>query len=77
MCIRDSRSTNEKFRHEIEKILDLIIPQYVDEDRLIELKASQITEEFDWTMILERLCGPTTELQPETKAISLSPTLWD
>ncbi len=71
------RSTNTKFRNEIEKILDLIIPRYVDPDRLMELRASQITESFSWTEILERLCGPPGEDRPEPKPVSYAPTLFD
>jgi len=72
------RSTNEKFRKEIEKILDLIIPQYVDPDRLIELNASEITESFDWQPILDRLCGPEPSGEPPQAApLTVTPTLWD
>lgn len=71
------RSTNERFRNDIEKILDLIIPRYVDPDRLVELRASEITETFDWAGLLERLCGPTSQEDPEPKPVSYSPTLWD
>jgi nicotinamide riboside kinase len=63
------RSTNQKFRNEIEKILDLIIPKYVDPDKLVELQASDITEGFDW--------GPLRENKPEPKTITYAPTLWD
>jgi nicotinamide riboside kinase len=71
------RSTNEKFRNQIEKILDLIIPQYVDSDRLVELKASEITEGFDWGGLLERLCGPLGDDKPEPRPVTYAPTLWD
>ncbi len=71
------RSTNSKFRNEIEKILDLIIPQYVETDRLVELRASQITEAFSWASLLERLCGPTEDDQIEPKPVAYTPTLWD
>ena len=71
------RSTNEKFRNEIEKILDLIVPQYLEPDRLLELWASEITEDFDWASLVERLCGPT-EARPEPASpITWAPTLWD
>lgn len=49
------RSTSEEFRYEIEKILDLVIPECVDPDKLIELNASQIDDSFDWDGLLERL----------------------
>ena len=71
------RSTNEKFRNEIEKILDLIIPKYVDPEKLVELRASDITESFDWGALLERLCGPLGNDKLEPKAITYAPTLWD
>ena len=71
------RSTNQKFRNEIEKNLDLIIPQFVDPDRLVELGASEISEDFDWAGLLERLCGPPPKGQPTPKPVTLSPTLWD
>lgn len=71
------RSTNVKFRNEIEKILDLIIPQYVEPDRLVELRASEVTESFDWGGLLERLCGPLGHDKPEPKPVIYEPTLWD
>lgn len=71
------RSTSDKFRNEIEKILDQIIPLYVDPDRLIELRASEISEAFDWASLLERLCGPPSVNDPEPKPVSFAPTLWD
>ena len=71
------RSTNERFRNEIEKILDLIIPQYIDADRLVELRASEITEGFDWAPLLERLCGPLGDDKPEPKPVIYAPTLFD
>jgi hypothetical protein len=52
------RSTNERFRNEIEKILDMIIPKFVPQDRLIELWASEVTDSYDWPSLVERLCGP-------------------
>jgi len=71
------RSTNERFRNDIEKILDVIIPQYVDSDRLFEIKASQISESFDWAGLLERLCGPTPQGQPDPKPVTHAQTLWN
>ena len=65
------------FADEIEKILDLIIPQHVEADRLVELWASEITESFDWAGLLERLCGPEAEVEPEPQPVSYTPTLWD
>lgn len=71
------RSTNEKFRNEIEKILDLIIPLHVNPERLVELRASEVTEAYDWAGLLERLCGPPPQGEPEPKPVTYSPTLWD
>lgn len=71
------RSTNEKFRDEIEKILDLIIPKYVDADCLVELRASEITERFDWAALVERLCGPNPPGEPDPAPVMYWPTLFD
>jgi nicotinamide riboside kinase len=71
------RSTNERFRNEIEKILDVIIPKYVPEDRLIELRASEVTDAFDWPGLVERLCGPPPDVPTITPEITTTPTLWD
>jgi nicotinamide riboside kinase len=71
------RSTNERFRNEIEKILDLIIPKYVPEDRLIEMPASAVTDAFDWPGLVERLCGPPPSSPVDTPTITFTPTLWD
>ena len=51
------RSTNDAFRDEIEGILDRIIPQYIDRDRLMTINASQVTKSFDWESVSKRL-GP-------------------
>ena len=71
------RSTNAKFRNEIEGILDWIIPEFVDGERVVELRASEISEVFDWSDLLERLCGPVEEAHAEPKPVTLAPTLWD
>jgi nicotinamide riboside kinase len=69
------RSTNARFRREIETILDMIIPQYVHPDGLIELSASEINEAFEWGSLIERLFGPPTDAPPQP--VSYAPTLWD
>jgi nicotinamide riboside kinase len=69
------RSTNERFRAEIESILDVIIPQFVDEERLIELGASEINEAFNWGPMIERLFGSPAEALPQP--VSYAPTLWE
>jgi nicotinamide riboside kinase len=49
------RSTSDRFRDEIEAILDARLPRLVSRDRLIVLPASQITEDHDWWPLAERL----------------------
>lgn len=71
------RSTNERFRNEIEKILDVIIPKYVPDDRLLELNASEVTDSFDWAGLVERLCGPPPSGPVVPQPVSFTPTLWD
>jgi nicotinamide riboside kinase len=51
------RSTNDAFRDEIEVILDRILPEYVPADRLINVRASEVTADFDWWAIAERLAA--------------------
>ena len=71
------RSTNTKFRNEIEKILDMIIPQYVPAERLVELRASDVTETFDWACLVEQVCGPVAEPNPAPQPVTYTPSLWD
>lgn len=71
------RSTNERFRNEIEKILDAIIPRYVPADRLVELRASEVTDSFDWPALVERLCGPPPAGPIVPQPVTYAPTLWD
>lgn len=49
------RSTNDEFRDAIEAILDRILPTYLAADRLINVRASEVTESFDWAAIVARL----------------------
>ena len=51
------RSTSDAFRDEIETILDRLLPEYVPAERLITIRASEVTESFDWDAIVERLVG--------------------
>jgi nicotinamide riboside kinase len=62
------RSINDAFRDEIEEILDRILPEYISGDRLVDLKASEVTEEFDWAGLVARLAGP-----PKTGLFRRSP----
>jgi nicotinamide riboside kinase len=55
------RSTNDAFRDEIEAILDRILPDYVPDDRLMNVRASQVTVDFDWWAIAERLAARVGE----------------
>jgi nicotinamide riboside kinase len=72
------RSTNERFRKEIERILDLLIPQHVPADRLIERWASEVTDSFDWAGLVERLCGPPDDAgTPPQPPDTVAPRLWD
>jgi nicotinamide riboside kinase len=71
------RSTNDRFRAEVEQILDTIVPQYVDADRLVTIRASDVTETFDWQELLEQLLGPPAPGDPIAKPVQLTPTLWD
>jgi nicotinamide riboside kinase len=55
------RSTNDAFRDEIEAILDRILPDYVPADRLLSVRASEVTVDFDWLAIAERLAARVGE----------------
>lgn len=71
------RSTSDRFRNEIETILNTIIPLHVPADRLVTLQASEITEDFAWGSLLERLVGPPPVGEPVPQPVTLFPTLWD
>ena len=51
------RSTSDAFRDEVEAILDDVLPDLVSPDRLVTLRASEVTSRFDWFSILERLAA--------------------
>jgi nicotinamide riboside kinase len=55
------RSTNDAFRDEIEAILDRILPDYVVAHRLVNVRASEVTADFDWWAIAERLAARVGE----------------
>ncbi|HEY3334455.1 MAG TPA: AAA family ATPase [Candidatus Limnocylindrales bacterium] len=61
------RSTNDAFRDEVEAILDRVLPDLVPADRLVTLRASEITSRFDWFAVLERLAASigATVAQPD------------
>ncbi len=72
------RSTSERFRNEIETILDCILPKYVPADRLVAVKASEVSEHFDWASLVERLVGaPKVGAVTVPRPVTLFPTLWD
>ena len=49
------RSTSDAFRDEVEAILDRVLPTLVPTDRLVTLRASEVTSRFDWFAVLGRL----------------------
>jgi nicotinamide riboside kinase len=49
------RSTSDRFREEIEGILDDRLPQLLSSEQLISQPASLITEAYDWWPLAERL----------------------
>lgn len=51
------RSTNDAFRDEIEAILDRVLPELVPAERMMTLRASEITSRFDFFGVLERLAA--------------------
>jgi nicotinamide riboside kinase len=71
------RSTNDRFRNEIEQILDTILPAHVPDDRLITIRASDVTEAFDWDSLVVRLVGPPDPGEQVAQPVTLIPTLWD
>jgi nicotinamide riboside kinase len=72
------RSTNDRFRDEIEALLDARLPRLVARDRLVTQAASGITETFDWWPLAEQLAmrlgepllaeGVSRPARPVTKA---------
>jgi nicotinamide riboside kinase len=63
------RSTSDTFRDEVEAILDDVLPRLVPAERLVTLRASEITSHFDWWAVLERLAGAVG-------ATVRPPTIW-
>jgi nicotinamide riboside kinase len=55
------RSTSDAFRDEIEAILDRIQPLYLSDDGVLSVPASDVTADFDWWAIAERLAGTVGE----------------
>lgn len=71
------RSTSNRFRNEIEQILNAIIPMYVPKEKLVTLAASEITASFDWGGLLTILLGPQDAAETVPQPVTLFPTLWD
>jgi nicotinamide riboside kinase len=71
------RSTDERFRRDIERILDLIVPQYVDSEHLVVIPASEIDDSFDWSALLTRLLGTAGAAVEQAESVTYAPTLWD
>ena len=63
------RSTNDAFRDEVEAILDRVLPDLVPGDRLVTMRASEVTSRTDWFAVLERLAGAVGGTVP-------APDLW-
>jgi nicotinamide riboside kinase len=63
------RSTNDAFRDEVETILDRVLPTLVPGDRLVSVRASEVTSRYDWFSILERLAASVGGAVP-------APDLW-
>ena len=55
------RSTNDRFRDEVEAILDARLPRLVPRDRLILQPASEVTETHDWWPLAELLAARVGE----------------
>jgi nicotinamide riboside kinase len=51
------RSTSDRFRDEIEAILDARLPRLVPHERLVMQPASEITERHDWWPLAEQLAA--------------------
>ena len=51
------RTTSIAFRELIEGILDTVLPSFVRPDRLVTIPASEITDDFDWWPLAERLAA--------------------
>ncbi len=51
------RSTSDRFRDEIESILDERLPRLVPRERLIITAASSVTEDHDWWPLAEQLAA--------------------
>jgi hypothetical protein len=55
------RSTNDRFRDEVEAILDAKLPRLVPRDRMVREAASRVTEAYDWWPLAEQLAARVGE----------------
>ena len=55
------RSTSEAFRAEIEALLDAHLPDFVRPDRLVTVRASEVTDTYDWWPVAEMLAAVVGE----------------
>lgn len=53
------RSTSDAFRDEVESILDRELPDLIRDERLVTVRASEVTSHFDWWDVLRRLADQT------------------
>ena len=51
------RSTSDAFRDEIEAILDRVLPDLLRPDRVVGVRASDVTDAMDWWPIAEHLAA--------------------
>jgi nicotinamide riboside kinase len=58
------RSTNDTFRDEIEAILDRMLPRYIPPKKMSTIRASEVTNDFDWGAVVDRLIGPPIKTAP-------------
>lgn len=63
------RSTSDAFRNEIEAILDRTLPAFVPAERLLTMRASEVTSRTDWFDVLGRLAA-------RVGATVSPPTIW-
>jgi len=63
------RSTNDAFRDEVEVILDEVLPRLIPAERLVTLRASEVTSRTDWFEVLQRLAA-------SIGATVQAPTIW-
>lgn len=63
------RSTSDAFRNEIEAILDRTLPGFVPAERMLTMRASEVTSRTDWFDVLARLAA-------RVGATVSPPTIW-